>query len=69
MSHQDVLQLLAILLLICIAIIFVIDICTELGLAFAIRVKWTLVWYFTRYIAITCAILLALDVLSGSGKN
>ena len=64
MSHQAVLQLLSAALLICIGIVVVIDMATEFGLKAASQLKWSLVWYGARYVAIVCAILLALDVLT-----
>lgn len=65
MSHQAVLQLLAIVMLICGVIIVTIDLTTELGFKPALRAKWSLTWYLARYTAIVCGFLLALDVLSG----
>lgn len=65
MSHQVVLQLLAIVMLICGVIIVVIDMATDLGFSPALRAKWSITWYLARYIAIVCGLLLALDILTG----
>lgn len=65
MSHQDLLQLLAIIMIICGVIIVVIDLLTELGFQPALRAKWSIVWYLARYTAIVCGFLLALNILTG----
>jgi hypothetical protein len=54
----------AISLLACVVIVFVIDMAAELDVPF-LRYKWGLLWYAARYLGIICAILLALDKLFG----
>lgn len=66
MSHQAVLQLLAIVMLICGVIIVAIDVATDLGFNPALRAKWSITWYLARYTAIICGFLLALDILTGA---
>lgn len=64
MAQQDVLDLVALILLVCVAAIFLIDVATELGLKrLGSRFKWTTFWYAARYIAIICGIVLAFDTL------
>lgn len=64
MSHETVLHVLAITLLICVGIVTAIDLAVEIGFKQGIRLKWTYLWYLTRYTAIICGILLALDTLT-----
>lgn len=64
MSHQALLQLLSITLLVCAGIVCAIDLAVEFGFKNGIRLKWTYLWYLARYIAIICGILLALDTLT-----
>lgn len=69
MSQQSILILLATVLLVCVTFVFVIDITTEVfKLKFGLRLKWTLLWYGARYIAIVCGVLLALEVLLDKGR-
>ena len=64
MSHQAVLQLPAIIFLICATIVIVIDIATELNFKLALQMKWAFIWYFARYTALVCAFLMALNILT-----
>lgn len=63
MSHEHWLHMLATIQVIAITIIVVIDVGVEFGFNFLIKLKWTLFWYGCRYLAIGCAIALAIDTL------
>lgn len=63
MLYQDVLHSLAIVILVCVVIVGLVDLGETMGNGFALRVKWSLLWYGARYVGIVCAVLLALDVL------
>lgn len=63
MATQALMYIFAIILLISVTIVFLIDVSVELGIKPALRLKWTLLWYGARYVAIVCGVLLALNVL------
>lgn len=68
MSHEALLQVLARVMLVCVAIVAIIDVLSEFQIKPAIRLKWSAFWFFCRYIAMICAIVLALDVLNFLGE-
>lgn len=63
MTHTAIIHLLAITLLICATILFLIDVGMEFEVRLAVRLKWSLAWVVLRYTAIICGVLLAMDVL------
>lgn len=54
---------LAIIFLITTSIVCVIDVASQFDNRWAIRVKWSLVWYAARYIGIASASLMALETM------
>lgn len=63
MSKHAITHCLAIVLLICIAIVLAIDALADYNTKVGLRLKWSLLWYFCRYLGSVCAAVLALDVL------
>jgi hypothetical protein len=63
MTHNDWDHVFAVVVIVCVTILFFIDAGTELGVKLAVRLHWTLGWYTLRVLAAGCAIALALDIL------
>jgi hypothetical protein len=62
-THTEIIHFLAIIVLICATILFLIDVGVELEVRLAVRLKWGLAWVVLRYTGIICSVLLAMDVL------
>lgn len=62
MTHHEISRILAVVVLVVATFIFVVDVAENAGSVIALKIKWSLGWTIMRYLGITCAVLLALDV-------
>lgn len=63
MTYAQWLHFLAKTFIVCAIVVVAIDFGCEQDVRFAIRLKWSLLWYVARYVAMGCALALAIDVL------
>lgn len=68
MAHPTLLHILATIVIIGSLFIWVVDFLVELDIYAAVRIKWSLPWTLTRYVASVCAVLLSLDILWPHGQ-
>lgn len=62
MTHHEIDQALAVIVLISATFLLIVDVVEQLGSHLALQVKWSLCWIIVRYFGITASVLLALDV-------
>lgn len=63
MTHHEIIHILAGIFLVCVTVVYLIEVFEELGSEIALRLKWTLLWSACRWIGAITGTLLALDVL------
>lgn len=63
MTREGLLRLLSIILLVCVGIVVIIDVAADFRVKVGLRLKWSLLWIFCRYIGSVCAVVLALNIL------
>jgi hypothetical protein len=63
MTRHALFHFLAYTILIGALFLWLIDALGELNIVWALRIKWSLLWYALRYLFGMCSIVLALDVI------